>query len=155
MTSVSRLSLALGLLSLTACGGSYSSSTGSAPSPVPDMSLTPPSPDPRVGLRAGWMSAAEAIWNLRVVSKTPPSEKFINPSTPGDRRLTNSDLSFTGTYAIQGNYSGWQVWNISNPRQPTLRKAYVCPGSQSDVSVYRNLLFVSGEAFNEIGRAHV
>jgi hypothetical protein len=110
------------------------------------MSLQPPSPDPRVGLGAGWMNAAEAVWNLRVVSKTPPSEKFINLSTPGDRRLVNSDLSFTGNYVFQGNYSGYQVWDIANPSKPTLRASYVCPGSQSDVSVFKNLLFVSGEA---------
>ena len=36
------------------------------------MSTTAPSPDPRVGLRAGLMNAEEATWNLRVVSKTPP-----------------------------------------------------------------------------------
>ena len=30
-------------------------------------------------------------------------------------------------------------------RSPTLKTAYVCPASQSDVSVYQNLLFVSGE----------
>jgi hypothetical protein len=112
----------------------------------PDRSTTAPSPDPRVGLRAGWMNAGEAAWNLRVVSKTPPSEKFYSPTTPGDRRLTNSDLAFSGKYAIQGNYSGVQVWDISNPARPSLRIAYVCPGSQSDVSVYRNLLFVSGES---------
>ena len=58
---------------------------------------------------------------------------------------TNSDLAFTGTYVIQGNYNGFQVWDISNPRQPTLKTAYVCPASQSDVSVYKNLLFVSAE----------
>ncbi|HKN59057.1 MAG TPA: hypothetical protein VJV97_09405, partial [Gemmatimonadaceae bacterium] len=46
---------------------------------------------------------------------------------------------------IQGSFSGYQVWDISNPRQPVLKTAYVCPASQSDVSVYRNLLFVSGE----------
>ena len=112
----------------------------------PDRSTTAPSPDPRVGLRAGWMDAGEAAWNLRVVSKTPPSEKFFSPTTPGDRRLTNSDLAFSGKYAIQGNYSGVQVWDISNPAKPSLRIAYVCPGSQSDVSVYKNLLFVSGES---------
>ena len=28
---------------------------------------------------------------------------------------------------------------------PTLKTAYFCPASQSDVSVYKNLLFVSGE----------
>ncbi len=92
------------------------------------------------------MDAGEAVWNLKVVSKTPPSSSFLNPSTPGDRRLVNSDLSFLGRYAIQGNYSGWQVWDIANPVKPTLAEAYVCPGSQSDVSVYRNLLFVSGES---------
>jgi hypothetical protein len=117
-----------------------------APPPELGMGTTAPSPDPRVGLRAGWMDAGEAIWNLRVVSTTPPSPAFIDPQSPGDRRFTNSDLSFSGPYAIQGNYSGWQVWDISNPRKPTLKKAYVCPGSQSDVSVYRHLLFVSGES---------
>ncbi len=145
MRNASKAWLAIGLLLATACSSSYSSS-GGAPAPAPDLSLTPPSPDPRVGLRAGWMDAGVAFWNLRLVSTTPPSEKFINPSTPGDRRLFNSDLAFTGNYAIQGNYSGVQVWDISNPGKPTLRISYVCPGSQSDVSVYKNLLFVSGEA---------
>ena len=145
MALVPTLSLAAGLLFAAACSSSYSSS-GGAPAPAADLSMTPPSPDPRVGLRAGWMDAGEAVWNLRVVSKTPPSEKFLNPSTPGDRRLINSDLGFVGNYAVQGNYSGYQVWDLSNPRKPSLRTAYVCPGSQSDVSVYRNLMFVSGEA---------
>src|SRR5678809_1173689 len=48
-------------------------------------------------------------------------------------------------YVIQGNYNGFQVWDISNPARPTLKTAYFCPASQSDVSVYKNLLFVSGE----------
>jgi hypothetical protein len=72
-----------------------------------------------------------------VVSETPPPEQF--------QGVTNSDLAFLGNYAIQGNYNGWQVWEISNPRRPSLKTAYVCPASQSDVSVYKNLLFVSGE----------
>ena len=93
--------------------------------------------DPRVGLRAGLMDAEEAVWNLRVLSKTPPPPDFIG--------VTNSDLAFTGRYAIQGNYNGFQVWDISNPRQPVLARGFVCPASQSDVSVYRHLLFVSGE----------
>ena len=114
----------------------------------PSMSTTAPTPDPRVGLRAGWMNAAEAAWNIRLVSTTPPSEHFINRANPGDFALINSDISFVGPYVIQGNFSGLQVWDISNPRSPRLHKAFVCPGSQSDVSVYRNLLFVSGEALN-------
>src|SRR6059036_2838283 len=101
------------------------------------MSTTAPSPDRRVGLRAGQWNAAEASWNLRVVSKTRPSEKFVG--------VTNSDLSFSGIYAIQGNYNGYQVWDIANPKKPRLKIGYLCPASQSDVSVYKNLLFVSGE----------
>ncbi|MBA3521724.1 MAG: hypothetical protein H0T90_04375, partial [Gemmatimonadales bacterium] len=83
------------------------------------------------------MDAAEAVWNLRVLSKTPPPEDFVG--------VTNSDLAFIDNYAIQGNYNGYQVWDITNPSRPRLETAYVCPASQSDVSVYRNLLFVSGE----------
>jgi len=105
-----------------------------------DMSTTAPTPDPRVGLRAGAMNAGEATWNLRVVSKTRPSEKFAG--------VTNSDLSFTGSDVIQGNYNGFQVWDISNPKKPKLKIGYLCPASQSDVSVYKHLLFVSGEGMS-------
>jgi len=107
-----------------------------------------PRPDPRIGLRAGWMNAAAANWNMRLVSNTPPSPDFINRNEPGDFRMINSDLSFRGKYVIQGNFAGVQVWDISNPKVVRLARAFVCPGSQSDVSVYRNLLFVSGEALN-------
>jgi hypothetical protein len=112
--------------------------TGS-PAPVA-MSTRAPSPDPRVGLKAGLMDAGEAAWNLRVVSKTPPSERF--------RGITNSDLAFTGPYVIQGSYNGWQIWDITDPSRPALKTAYYCPASQSDVSVYRNLLFISGEGLS-------
>ncbi len=131
------VSLAAGVLSAVACARSTSSSPDGGTSPRGDMSAEAPKPDPRVGLRAGHMDAAQAIWNLRLVSNTPPSQQFVGQ--------TNSDLAFTGNYVIQGSYNGWQVWDISNPRQPKLRTAYVCPASQSDVSVYKNLLFVSGE----------
>ncbi|HYU89405.1 MAG TPA: hypothetical protein VE966_03110, partial [Gemmatimonadales bacterium] len=113
-----------------------------------NVSTPTPSPDPRVGLRAGWMDAAQAAWNIQLVSTTQPSPDFINRSTPGDFNYINSDISFTGPYVIQGNFAGIQVWDITDPKTPRLQKAFVCPGSQSDVSVYRKLLFVSGEALN-------
>jgi hypothetical protein len=96
--------------------------------------------DSRVGLRAGLFDAGVAAWNLRLVSQTPPPEEFVG--------VWNSDLAFTGPYAIQGNFNGIQIWDISAPERPVLVKGYVCPASQSDVSVYRNLLFVSGEDFS-------
>jgi LVIVD repeat len=108
------------------------------PEPVkPIVSATPPSPDPRIGLSAGRWDAAQAAWNIRLVSTTPPDAKFLG--------VTSSDLAFTGKYAIQGNYNGFQIFDISNPSKPTLALTYLCPASQSDVSVYKHLLFVSGE----------
>jgi LVIVD repeat len=101
------------------------------------MSREAPMPDPRVGLRAGLHDAAEAVWNMRVLSRSQPPAKFASS--------TNSDLAFTGKYAIQGNYNGYQIWDISNPAKPVLSTEYYCPASQSDVSVYKNLLFISGE----------
>jgi hypothetical protein len=139
MTSVRFLSLpsAVALAFLIGCAGSTSSTRPDGPAPVGGRSAQAPNPDPRVGLRAGLSDAGEAAWNLRVISETPPPEEFAG--------VTNSDLAFAGKYAIQGNYNGFQVWDIEDPRRPTLTTSYVCPASQSDVSVYRNLLFVSGE----------
>ncbi|MDT0630317.1 hypothetical protein RQM47_04160 [Rubrivirga sp. S365] len=93
--------------------------------------------DPRVGLGAGLFDAEEAISGLRKLSSTAPPEAFVG--------MTNSDLAFKGDYAIQGNYNGVIVWDLSDPSAPELVTEYVCPASQSDVSVYGDLLFVSGE----------
>ena len=104
---------------------------------APGLHVDPPTPDPRVGLAPGMFDAGEASWNLRMLSTTPPPEEFVGAA--------NSDLAFTGDYVIQGNFNGIQVWDISDPANPASVVTYLCPASQSDVSVYGNLLFVSGE----------
>ncbi len=125
------------------CGSTQSGSTSASPMQQgsPDMSaplIAAPSPDPRVGLKGGLQDAGEAIWNVRKVSHTPSPEGFAG--------VTNSDLAFHGTNVIQGNYNGFQIWDVSNPAAPRLRDKKLCPASQSDVSVYKNLLFVSAES---------
>ncbi len=111
------------------------------PTPVtPIISATPPSPDPRVGLKAGYWDAEQAAWNIRLVSTTPPPE--------GHRGITNSDLAFSGKYVVQGNYAGILFWDVSNPAKPVLANKIPCPASQNDVSVYKHLLFVSSEGTN-------
>ncbi len=127
--------LALGLLVLAGCGSSMAQP--GATTPAPAMSAQPPSPDPRVGLRAGMYDAGEAFWNMRLVSTSPSRAPFSE--------TMNSDLAFTGPYVIQGNFNGYQVWDMSDPARPVRTREYYCPASQSDVSVYRHLLFVSGE----------
>ena len=96
--------------------------------------------DRRVGLKPGLHDAGEAIWNLGKLSTTPAPEGFAG--------VTNSDIAFTGKYAIQGNYNGFLIYDMTNPRRPALVKSYLCPASQSDVSVYKNLLFVSAEGLS-------
>ena len=102
-------------------------------------------PDPRVGLSVGWNNAGEAIRNLTLVSHTTRPTGFVNPEKMGDFGFANSDLAFTGNFVFQGNYNGVQVWDISKPASPTLRASIPCTGGQGDVSVYRNLLFMSVE----------
>ena len=111
------------------------------PKPVqPIVSATTPTPDPRVGLKAGRWDAAQAAWNMRMLSTTPPTGKVLG--------ATHSDLAFSGNLAIMGNYNGFEIFDISNPTKPVLMQTYLCPASQNDVSVYRNLLFMSSEATN-------
>jgi hypothetical protein len=101
--------------------------------------------DPRPGLRAGWRDAEEASWNLSLVASLPRPEGFMNPETPGDGRFTNTDLAFQGSRLFQGNYNGFQVYDISDPANPRLEVAVVCPGGQGDVSVYGDLLVMSAQ----------
>ena len=140
MSPSTTLAATIAVLSAVACAPSTSQLASSAPVSASRSSGGPPSPDPRVGLKAGLYDAGTAFWNMKLVSTTPPEGKFLHS--------TNSDLAFTGHYAIQGNYNGFQVWDISDPSHPTLAKGYFCPASQSDVSVYRNLLFVSAEGLS-------
>lgn len=58
----------------------------------------------------------------------------------------HSDLAFSGKYAVQGNYNGFEIWDISNPTKPVIANTFTCPASQNDVSVYKNLLFMSSES---------
>ncbi len=101
--------------------------------------------DPRIGLKPGLTDAGEAIRNLALVAKLPKPEGFFDPTNPGSGGFSNTDLAFSGNYMFMGNYHGWQAWDVSNPASPKLRVAVVCPGGQGDVSVYRNLLFMSAQ----------
>ena len=111
------------------------------PSPVkPVVSATAPTPDPRPNLKAGRWDAEQAAWNMRLLSTSPPQGKSLG--------ATHSDLAFSGNLVIQGNYNGFDIYDISNPSKPALVQKYLCPASQNDVSVYRNLVFMSSEATN-------
>ena len=62
--------------------------------------------------------------------------------------FANSDLAFQGNHVFQGNFYGVGIYDISNPAKIKLLTTLVCPGGQGDVSVYKNLLFMSVEMPN-------
>jgi hypothetical protein len=62
-----------------------------------------------------------------------------------DSTYRNSDLAFWGDRAYAGHYDGFQIVDVSNPRKPRQLVDFMCPGSQHDVSVWKDLLFVSVE----------
>ncbi|MCH5676331.1 LVIVD repeat-containing protein [Streptomyces gilvus] len=59
---------------------------------------------------------------------------------------TNSDLAFQGRYAFAGNYDGFRIFDIGNPKAPKTVAQVLCPGSQNDISVSGDLLFLSTDS---------
>ena len=100
--------------------------------------------DPRATLTPGTKNTAgAAVKNLRVVSFAPKPMQFDS-----SRGLTyiNSDLAFRGNYVYQGNFSGFSIWDVSNPASPVLMSTMVCPTDQGDPTIIGNLLFISAES---------
>lgn len=107
----------------------------------PDVfQLGPPEPDnPKVQKMLGQMGVpAEAV------SKIPKPMLGVIAQLA----FANSDLAFEGNHLFQGNFYGVSIFDISNPANATLLTSLVCPGGQGDVSVYKNLLFMSVEMPN-------
>jgi hypothetical protein len=77
--------------------------------------------------------------------KTPPKEAQL---VFAQLAFANSDLAFQGNHLFQGNFYGVSIYDISNPAKTKLLTTLVCPGGQGDVSVYKNLLFMSVEMPN-------
>ncbi|MDO9520277.1 MAG: DUF305 domain-containing protein [Pseudohongiella sp.] len=129
------------------------------------------SPDPRVGLGAGYYDAAQASMNMNLVAALPKPDGFFDPANPmglpmsrlnpagevageDDEKaeprpslldFANTDMAFSGDVMIAGNYHGFNAYDISNPLRPVHLSSVVCPGGQGDVSVVGNLLIMSVE----------
>jgi len=133
--------------------------------------------DPRAKLTPGWYDAGEVSKGLKhlqlfkkpdafqldsvdpndsKVQKTLGLLGIADPSKmPKSMRLVmaqlafaNSDLAFQGNHLFQGNFYGVNIFDISNPAKVNLVTSMICPGGQGDVSVYKNLMFMSVEQPN-------
>jgi len=117
-----------------------------APTPQqPFVAQTPPrdSNDPRVGLKPGLTDAASAILNLELVGHIEKPADFQDPK--GGFDFMNSDIAFQKTQLFLGNFNGFNFYDVEDPKRPSLSMSFVCPGGQGDLSIYRNLLFMSVE----------
>lgn len=63
-----------------------------------------------------------------------------------DPTAVNSDLAFQGRYAYAGNYAGFTIYDIANPKAPKTVSQVLCPGGQNDISVHGDLLFLSTDS---------
>ena len=80
------------------------------------------------------------------IRSSPNMQLLANVPKSAPLTATNSDLAFQGNYAYQGNYNGFKVWDISEPASPKAVAEVLCPGSQNDVSVTGDLLFLSTDS---------
>src|SRR4029079_12292669 len=93
--------------------------------------------DPKVQKMVGLLGVSDA-------------SKMEKPVQLGFAQLAfaNSDLAFQGNHLFQGNFYGINIYDISNPARTKLLTTMICPGGQGDVSVYKNLMFMSVEMPN-------
>jgi hypothetical protein len=95
--------------------------------------------DPKIQKTLGQMGGAASE-----IAKMPKAVQLVIAQLS----FANSDLAFQGNHLFQGNFYGLNIFDISNPTKPSLLTTMVCPGGQNDVSVYKNLLFMSVEMAN-------
>ena len=133
--------------------------------------------DPRAKLSPGLYNAGEAAMGLKhLLLLKKPAAFQLGATDPDDPKVqktlgqlnmrdtakipkpmhlviaqlafANSDLAFQGDHLFQGNFYGVSIYDISRPAHARLLVSLICPGGQGDVSVYKNLLFMSVEMPN-------
>lgn len=146
--------------------------------PLPDGMTGSDSTDPRANLTPGMYDAGEAALGLKHLLLLKKPDAFdLGSNDPNDPKVNktlstvlgvadpskmqnatklvlaglgfaNSDIAFQGNHLFLGNFYGVNIYDISNPAKTSLLTSMICPGGQGDVSVYKNLMFMSVEMTN-------
>jgi hypothetical protein len=145
--------------------------------PLPAGMTGSDSGDPRAKLAPGMYDAAETSMGIKHINLFKKPDAFQlgsdDPENPRVKKtlgllgipdaskmgkstqlviaqlaFANSDLAFQGNHLFQGNFYGFNIYDISNPAKASLLTSVVCPGGQGDLSVFKNLLFMSVEMPN-------
>jgi hypothetical protein len=78
--------------------------------------------------------------NVEHLSNTPHTGPFAVPGAFG------TDIAFQGDKAYVGNYNGFLIYDISDPKAPRVLSQVNCPGSQNDITVSGNLVYLSTDS---------
>ena len=136
-------------VSVAGCASGYGPAADTAPEPMADLpAVEAEHMDPRVGLSAGWSDAGEAMSGMELAAHLNRPEGFEDRENLGSFAFANTDIAFANDLLFMGSYRGFNIYDISNPMQPTIKTSYICPGGQGDLSVHGNLMFMSVEAPN-------
>ncbi|MFB7513637.1 LVIVD repeat-containing protein [Streptomyces sp. NPDC056144] len=113
-------------------------------------------PDPGAARVQGAVTAEQAAEARAAIQsgEIPGVDEIVHTSNiehlanvPKDAlKSLNTDLAFQGKYAFAGNYDGFRIFDISNPKDPKTVAQVLCPGGQNDISVSGDLLFLSTDA---------
>jgi hypothetical protein len=131
--------------------------------------------DPRAKLSPGMYDAGETAMGIRHLTLMKKPDAFQVPNDPADPKVdkgvsiiagdptkvppamklvlaglafANSDLAFQGNRLFQGNFYGVNIYDIADPAKALLLTSIICPGGQGDLSIYKNLMFMSVEMPN-------
>lgn len=90
------------------------------------VTVPPAAHDPEGGDHSGPGSSGpdQHSSNVKLLAKLPKSSTATQP-----------DLAFRGKFASAGNYRGFRVIHVSQPRAPVVLADVHCHGAQGDISV--------------------
>ncbi|HUF03166.1 MAG TPA: hypothetical protein VMM38_03235 [Aridibacter sp.] len=164
------------LLTAVLAAGAMAQDLESAP-PLPEGMTGSDSNDPRAKLPPGMYDAGQASLGMKHVDLLKKPSAFelgtVDPDDPRVKAIlgrigagdgsqmppslrlvlaqlafANSDLAFQGNRVFMGNFYGVNIYDISDASNAKLLTSMICPGGQGDVSVYKNLMFMSVEMPN-------
>lgn len=156
--------------------GVYSQMPEPAPTLPPGMKGSNPD-DPRAKLKSGLYDAGVASFGIKHLEllKKPAAFQLGTDDANSERvkktlgsigvpssemipeairlvfaqlAFANSDIAFQGKHLFMGNFYGVNIYDISDASKTKIVTSIVCPGGQGDVTVFKNLLFMSVEMPN-------
>ena len=96
-------------------------------------------PDDRIGVSGTDLAPDE-------IGRSANVEHLANIAPSGALTATGTDIAFQDDKAFVGNYNGFSIVDIKDPAKPKTIVQVSCPGSQNDISVSGNLLYLSTDS---------